>query len=108
MTICSRDTDGETEAEESQGACPGSAAPSVVKDGGPGPQTSCLGLQPLDPHGLFRDGAEWREKDPKGEAPGTLEEGGAAQSRRCSLQPRLVLSCTTETLAIALIHSCPA
>ena len=79
----------------------------MVKDGGPGSRPSCLGLPPLTPHGFSGDGAEWREKDPKGEAPGTMEEGGVAQSQRGSLQPRSILTCTTEALATALIHPCP-
>lgn len=75
--ICRRVTDGETDAEEGSGACPGSAVQLVE---GSGPWTADF-LSGAPASGSTQPPRGWGgEMDPKGEAPGTLvrpKRGGA-------------------------------
>lgn len=91
--ICRRVTDGETDAEEGSGACPGSAVQLVE---GSGPCTADF-LSGAPASGSTQPPRGWgREMDPKGEVPGTL------------VRPQLeALLLRQEGLAKALIHSCP-
>lgn len=98
--ICSRVTDRETDAGEDSGACPGSAV-QLVEGLRLWTPDLLSGLPPLAPHTLPGDGAEWREMDPTGEAPGSLVRPDTEVLSPAN--PRL----HRPSLAVALIRSCP-